>query len=57
MRREERLLPRTRECVGRVGAYDDMSEWAFRLPFPPRSGTTGVAQEPRPSKHDSTNTC
>jgi hypothetical protein len=32
LRRKERLLSRTRECVDRVGAYDDMSEEGFRMP-------------------------
>jgi hypothetical protein len=47
LRREERPLSRTRECVDRFGAYDGLSEGGFRLPFPPRSGTTGVAHEPK----------
>jgi hypothetical protein len=54
--REERLLSRMSECVDRVGAYDDMIEGLFRLPSPQRSGMIGVAQEPRPCKHDSTTT-
>jgi hypothetical protein len=33
-RREERLLSRTRVCVERVGALDDMGEGVFCLPFP-----------------------
>jgi hypothetical protein len=57
LRREERLLSRTRECVDRVGAYDDISEGVFRLPFPPRSGTTGVAHELRPGMLGSTTIC
>jgi hypothetical protein len=57
LRREKRLLSRTKECVDRVGAYNEVSEGVFRVPFPPRSGTTGVAHEPRPGKHGSTTTC
>jgi hypothetical protein len=57
LRREERLLSRTREYVDRVGAYDDMGEGFFVLPFLPRSGTTGVAHDPRLCMLDSTNTC
>jgi hypothetical protein len=43
LRREKRLLSRTRDCVDRVRAYNDLSKGAFRLPFPPRYGTTEVA--------------
>jgi hypothetical protein len=43
--------------VDRFGAFDDLSEGGFCLPCPPIAGTTGVAQEPRSSKPDSTNTC
>jgi hypothetical protein len=46
LRREERLLSRTRVCVDQIGAFDDMSEGFFRMPFPPSSGTTGVAHGP-----------
>jgi hypothetical protein len=35
-------LSRTRVCVDRVGAYDDLSEGIFRFSCPD-SGTTGVA--------------
>jgi hypothetical protein len=35
LRREERLLSRTRVCVDRVGDVDDLSEGYFRLPSPP----------------------
>jgi hypothetical protein len=34
LRREERLLSRTRECVDRVGAYDDLSEGVFAFLSP-----------------------
>jgi hypothetical protein len=47
LRREEWLLSRTRECVDRVGAYDDLSEGVSRLTSPPCSGTSGFAKEPR----------
>jgi hypothetical protein len=35
LRQEELLLTRTRVCVDRVGAYDDLSE-GFSLAFPSR---------------------
>jgi hypothetical protein len=35
LRREERLLTRTRVCMDRVGAIDDLSEVFFRMPSPP----------------------
>jgi hypothetical protein len=57
MRLEERLLSGMRVCVDRVGAYDDMSEGIFRMPFPRNSGTDRVAHEPRPGTPDSTSTC
>ena len=47
MRREEQLLPRAGMSTDRDGTDADLSEGAFHLPFPPSSGTTGVAQEPR----------
>jgi hypothetical protein len=53
MRREGRVLSRTRVCVDRVGAFDDLSEGILCMPFLPNSGTTGVAHEPRSSGHDS----
>jgi hypothetical protein len=43
LRREEILIFRTGMCMDRVGAVDDQSEGVFHLPFPPSSGTTGVA--------------
>jgi hypothetical protein len=48
LRREEKLLSRTRVCVDRIGALDDLSEGCFRLPFPPSSYTTGVAINTHP---------
>jgi hypothetical protein len=56
-RREERLIYRMRACVNQVGAFDDMSERGFCLSYPPFSGTTGVAHEPRLSKSNLTHTC
>jgi hypothetical protein len=47
MRREERLLSRTKVCMDRDGAFDDLSEGVFRVPFPRSSGTTGFVKEPR----------
>jgi hypothetical protein len=47
MRRDERLSSRSRMCVDLVGAFDDMSEEFFRLPFPPISGTIRVTKEPK----------
>jgi hypothetical protein len=47
VRREEQLLPRAGKSTDREGTDDDLSEWVFHPPFPPSSGTTGVAQEPR----------
>jgi hypothetical protein len=35
LRREERLLSRTRVCVDRAGVFDELSEGGFRVPFPP----------------------
>jgi hypothetical protein len=34
LRREERVLYRTRVCVDQVGAYDDLSEGSFRMSSP-----------------------
>jgi hypothetical protein len=53
LRREERLISRTGMCKDRVGTVDDLSEGVFHLPFPPSSGTTGVAHEQRSGKSDS----
>jgi hypothetical protein len=47
LRREEQLLTQTGTCMDRDGAVDDTSEGVFYLPFPPSSGTTGVAHEHR----------
>jgi hypothetical protein len=47
LRREEQLLPRAGMSTDRDGTDDDMSEGGFHRPFPPSSGTTGDAQEPR----------
>jgi hypothetical protein len=47
LRREEQLLPRAGMSTDRDGTDDDLSHGVFHLPFPPSSGTTGVAQEPR----------
>jgi hypothetical protein len=38
--------------MDQVGNVDDLSEGAFRLPFPPSSGTTGVAHEQRSGMSD-----
>jgi hypothetical protein len=54
LRREERLIPRAGLSTDRDGTDDDLSEGVFHLPFPPVSGTTGVAQEPRSGRFDST---
>jgi hypothetical protein len=56
MRREEQVLSRTGVCMDRVGTIGDVSEGFFRMPSPPISGMTGVAQEQRSSRTDSTNT-
>jgi hypothetical protein len=42
-RREEKLLPLAGMSTDRDGTVDDMSEGDPHLPFPPSSGTTGVA--------------
>jgi hypothetical protein len=47
LRREEQLISRKGMCKDRVGTVDDLSEGGFRMPFPPSSGTTGVAHEQR----------
>jgi hypothetical protein len=54
MRREEQLLPRAGMSTDRDGTDDDLSEGVFHLPFPPSSGTTGVAHEPRSGRFVST---
>jgi hypothetical protein len=54
LRREEQLIPRAGLSTDRDGTDDDLCEGVFHLPFPPSSGTTGVAQEPRSRKFDST---
>jgi hypothetical protein len=56
LRREEQLISRTGMCKDQDGTVDDLSEGVFRLPSPPSSGTTGVAQDQRSGKSDSTNT-
>jgi hypothetical protein len=59
-RREERLLSpisRTVLSTDRDESDDDMSEGGFPHAFPPTSGTTGVAQEPRLDRFDSTSSC
>jgi hypothetical protein len=56
LRREERLISWTGMCKDRVGTVDDLSEGVSYLPSPPISGTTGVAQEQRSCKSDSTST-
>jgi hypothetical protein len=53
LRREERLISRTGMCKDRIGTVDDLSEGVFHLPFPPISGTNGVAQEHRSGRSDS----
>jgi hypothetical protein len=54
LRREEQLLPRAGMSTDRDGTDDDLSEGVVHLPFPPSSGTTGVAHETRPGKFAST---
>jgi hypothetical protein len=54
LRREEELLPRAGMSTDRDGTDDDLSEGVFHLPFPPSSGTTGVAQKPRSCRFAST---
>jgi hypothetical protein len=54
LRREEHLLPRAGLSTDRDGTDDDMSEGGFSHAFPPSSGTTGVAQEPRSGRFVST---
>jgi hypothetical protein len=55
LRREEQLLPRAGMSTDRDGTVDDLREGVFHIPFPPSSGTTGVAHEPRPCRFASTN--
>jgi hypothetical protein len=43
LRREEQLLPRAVMITDRDGTGDELSEGLFHMPFPPSSGTTGVA--------------
>jgi hypothetical protein len=58
IRREERLLSRTRVCVDRIGAFDDVTEGGFRrMLSPPSSDTTGVVHESRSGRPDSIDTC
>jgi hypothetical protein len=54
LRREERLIPRAGLSTDHDGTDDDLSEGGFLPAFPPSSGTTGVAQEPRLGRFDST---
>jgi hypothetical protein len=56
LRREGQLISRTGIRKDRVGTVDDHSEGGFHLPSPPSSGTTGVAQEQRSRRSDSTST-
>jgi hypothetical protein len=56
LQREEQLLYWTGTCMDRLGTVVDLSEGFFRMPFPPSSGTTGVAQEQRSSTSYSTST-
>jgi hypothetical protein len=51
---EEQLLPRAGMSTDRDGTDNDLSEGVFQMSFPPSSGTTGVAQEPRSSRFAST---
>jgi hypothetical protein len=52
--REEQILPRAGMSTDRDGTDDDWSKGVFHMPFPPSSGTTGVAHEPRLDKFAST---
>jgi hypothetical protein len=54
LRREEQLMPRAGMSTDRDGNDDDLGEGIFHLPFPPSSGTTEVAQEPRSCRFVST---
>jgi hypothetical protein len=56
LRRGEQVTSRTGMCMDRVETVDDLSEGVFRMPFPPSSGTTGVAHEQRSGTSDYTNT-
>jgi hypothetical protein len=55
VRREEQQLPRVGMSTDRDGTDDDLNEGVFHVPFPPSSGTTGVAQELRSGRLASTN--
>jgi hypothetical protein len=52
--REEELLPRAGMSTDRDGIDYDLSEGVFHMPFPPSSGTTGNAHEPRSGTFAST---
>jgi hypothetical protein len=54
LRRKEQLLPRAGMSTDRDGTDDDLSEGFFHMPFPPSSGTAGVAHEPRSRMSTST---
>jgi hypothetical protein len=54
LRREERLIPRAGLSTDRDGTIDDLCEGFFSHAFPPSSGTTGVAHEPRSGRFAST---
>jgi hypothetical protein len=43
VRREQQLLPRAGMSTDRDGTDDDLNDGIFHMPFPPSSGTTGVA--------------
>jgi hypothetical protein len=47
VRREEQLLSGAGMSTDRDGTDEDLSEGFFHMPFPPSSGTTGVARHPR----------
>jgi hypothetical protein len=57
LRREEQLIPRAGLSTDRDGTDDDLCEGVFYMPVPLGSGTTGVAQEPRSGRFDSTSSC
>jgi hypothetical protein len=54
LRREEQLIPRAGLSTDRGGTDEDLCEGGFSSAFPPISGTTGVAQEPRSGRSAST---
>jgi hypothetical protein len=54
LRRKEQLLPRAGMSTDRDGTNDGLSVGVFHLSSPPRSGTTGVAYEPRLGRFAST---